>query len=71
LPSLKLFTRGLYIEKYPPPPPEGKISAYIIWGKIYEKAKRKRGKMEKNKEERGKKRRKGKENEKWRSKRVK
>jgi hypothetical protein len=24
------------------PPPEGKISAYIIWGKIYEKAKRKR-----------------------------
>jgi hypothetical protein len=38
--------RGLYIGKYPPPPPgEGEISADVIWGKKYEKWKRKRGKM--------------------------
>ncbi len=38
--------RGLYIGKYPPPPLGGrKISGDVIWGKKYEKAKRKRGKM--------------------------
>jgi hypothetical protein len=35
--------RGLYIGKYPPP--GGGISADVIWGKKYEKTKRKRGKM--------------------------
>ncbi len=35
--------RGLYIGKYPPPPGRG-ISADVIWGKKYEKAKRKKGK---------------------------
>jgi hypothetical protein len=33
----------------------GEISANVIWGKKYEKAKRKRKKMYKKKEERGKK----------------
>jgi hypothetical protein len=42
-----------------PPLGGGKISADVIWGKKYEKAKRKRGKIGKKKEERGKKRRKG------------
>jgi hypothetical protein len=39
--------RGLYNGKYPPSPPGGggKISADVIWGKKYEKAKRKREKM--------------------------
>jgi hypothetical protein len=38
--------RGLYIGKYPPTSLGGeKISAVVIWGKKYEKAKRKRGKM--------------------------
>jgi hypothetical protein len=40
------------------PPPLGgveKISADVIWGKKYEKAKRKRGKKLKKKEESGKK----------------
>jgi hypothetical protein len=36
-------------------PPWGGISANIIWGKKYEKANRKRGKMLKKKEEWGKK----------------
>jgi hypothetical protein len=36
------------------PPPGGKISADVIWGKKYKKAKRKGGKCKK-KEERGKK----------------
>ncbi len=36
--------RGLYIGKYPPPG-GGEISADVIWGKKYEKAKRKRGKI--------------------------
>jgi hypothetical protein len=46
-------SRGLYIGKYPPL--GGEISADVIWGKKYEKAKRKRRKMKKNKGERGKK----------------
>jgi hypothetical protein len=37
--------RGLYIGKYPPLGGGGKISADVIGGKKYEKAKRKRGKM--------------------------
>jgi hypothetical protein len=41
--SLLPYFRGLYIGKYPPPR-GGKISADVIWGKKYEKAKRKRGK---------------------------
>jgi hypothetical protein len=36
--------RGLYIGKYPPPL-GGEISADVIWGKKYEEAKRKRGKI--------------------------
>jgi hypothetical protein len=36
----EIVYRGLYIGKYPPPP--GGISADVIWGKKYEKAKRKR-----------------------------
>jgi hypothetical protein len=41
-----MYFRGLYIGKYPPSPGgEEKISADVIWGKKYEKAKRKRGKM--------------------------
>jgi hypothetical protein len=40
-------------------PPRGEILADVIWGKKYEKKKRKRGKMYKKKEERGKKMRKG------------
>jgi hypothetical protein len=51
--------------KIPPPPGGGEISANVIWGKKYEKAKRKRGENIKEK------RRKGKENEKRGSKRVK
>ncbi len=63
---------GAYIlENTLPPPGGGKISADVIWGKKYEKAKRKRGKMYKKKEESGKKGKKGKENEKKGSKRVK
>jgi hypothetical protein len=52
LPFLAL--RGLYNGKYPPPGWE-EISADVIWGKKYEKAKRKRWKMWKKREERGKK----------------
>jgi hypothetical protein len=37
--SNKGFSRGLYIGKYQ------EISDDVIWGKKYEKAKRKRGKM--------------------------
>ncbi len=36
-------------------PPGGEISADVIWGKKYEKARRKGGKIYKKKEERGKK----------------
>jgi hypothetical protein len=47
---------GVYIlENAPPPPGGGKISADVIWGKKYEKAKSKRGENMKEKEERGKK----------------
>jgi hypothetical protein len=52
--ALRLVGRGLYIGKYPPPP-RGGISSNVIWGKKYEKGKRKKGKMRKKKEERGKK----------------
>ncbi len=43
----RLQGRGLYFGKYPLPLPEGggKISADVIWGKKYEKAKRKKVKM--------------------------
>jgi hypothetical protein len=37
-------SRGLYFGKYTPPWGGG-ISADVIWGKKYEKAKRKKGKM--------------------------
>jgi hypothetical protein len=36
---------GVYILENAPPPRGEKISADIIWGKKYEKGKRKRGKM--------------------------
>ncbi len=63
----------------PPPLGGGKISANVIWGKKYEKAKRKRGENVKEKgrnvKEKGRKGnekgRKGKENEKRGSKMVK
>jgi hypothetical protein len=45
-----MLPKWLYIGKYAPPW-EG-ISADVIWGKKYEKAKRKRGKILKKKEER-------------------
>ncbi len=49
------YLQGPLYWKIPPPPPgEGGISADIIWGKKYEKAKRKMGKIEKKKEEMGK-----------------
>jgi hypothetical protein len=35
---------GVYILENTPPPLGGKISADVIWGKKYEKGKRKRGK---------------------------
>ncbi len=57
-----------------PPPPGGreKISADVIWGKKYEKGKRKRGENVKEKGRKGKEKgRKGKENEKKGCKRVK
>jgi hypothetical protein len=55
-----------------PPPPRGKISADVIWGKKYEKAKRKKGEnVQENERKRKEKERKGKENEKRGSKRVK
>jgi hypothetical protein len=41
-PNINTYFRGLYIGKYPPP--GGGISADVIWGKKYEKAKKKRGK---------------------------
>ncbi len=47
--------RGLYIGKYTPPPTRGgKISANVIWGKKYEKAKRKKGENVKEKGRKGK-----------------
>jgi hypothetical protein len=50
----KCSNRGLYIGEKKPPR-GGEISADVIWGKKYEKAKRKRRKMLQKKEERGKK----------------
>jgi hypothetical protein len=47
---------GVYILENTPP--GGRISADVIWGKKYEKAKRKWGKIFKKKEERGEKMRK-------------
>jgi hypothetical protein len=72
-------SRGLYIGKYPPPPRGREISAEVIWGKKYEKVKRKKGENVKEKRRKGKEKlrkgkekgRKGKENEKRGSKRVK
>jgi hypothetical protein len=46
---------GLYIGKYPPPLGGGEISADVIWGKKYEKAKRKKGENIKEKGRKGKK----------------
>jgi hypothetical protein len=36
---------GAYILENTPPPPGGEISADVIWGKKYEKVKKKREKM--------------------------
>jgi hypothetical protein len=56
---LPLFPRssntGAYILENTPPPGGRGISAEVIWGKKYDKVKRKRGKIYKKKEERGKK----------------
>jgi hypothetical protein len=38
------FYRGSIYRKIPPPP-EGEMSADVIWRKIYEKGERKKGKM--------------------------
>jgi hypothetical protein len=66
------LVRGLYIGNTPPPPWGREISVDVIWGKIYEKVKRKRGENVKEKGRKGKEKgRKGKENEKKGSKRVK
>ncbi len=47
---------GAYIYwKIPPPLGGGGISADVIWGKKYEKAKRKRGETQEKKEEMGRK----------------
>ncbi len=55
--------RGLYNGKYPPPPGGGgEISADVIWGKKYEKAKRKKAENAEEKGRKGKEKgRKGKE----------
>jgi hypothetical protein len=39
------FHPEAYILENTPPPPGGEISANVIWGNKYEKAKRKRGKL--------------------------
>jgi hypothetical protein len=39
-----VFTGVYVLENTPPPPPGGEISADVIWGKKYEKWKRKREK---------------------------
>jgi hypothetical protein len=75
--KIEFFSRGLFIGKCPSP--WGGISSDDIWGKKYEKAKRKRGENVKEKGRKGKEKgrkgkekgRKGKENEKKGSKRVK
>ncbi len=41
----RLLDAGVYIMENTPPWGGEKISADVIWGKKYEKAKRKRGKM--------------------------
>jgi hypothetical protein len=48
---------GLYIGKYLPL--GGEISADVIWGKKYKKAKRKRGKMKRKRKKGERKRKKG------------
>jgi hypothetical protein len=58
---------GLYIGKYP----GGGISADVIWGNEYEKAKIKRGKYKRKRKKGERKRNKGEGNEKRGSKRVK
>jgi hypothetical protein len=50
---------GAYILENAPPPLGGGISADVILGKKYEKAKRKKAENVKKKEDRGKKMRKG------------
>jgi hypothetical protein len=66
-----LLVSGVYILENTPPWGGG-ISADVIWGKKYEKVKRKRGENLKEKGRKGKEKgRKGKENEKRGSKRVK
>jgi hypothetical protein len=66
---------GIYILENTPPPHQGgggKISANVVWGKKYEKVKRKKGENVKEKGRKGKEKgRKGKGNEKRGSKRVK
>jgi hypothetical protein len=51
--------------KYLPPIPWGGISADVIWGKKYEKGKRKKGKNVKVKGKRGRKGRMGKKKSNW------
>jgi hypothetical protein len=70
----EVFFSGVYILENTLPPwgGGGEISADVIWGKKYEKAKRKREENVKEKRRKGKEQgRKGKENEKRVSKKVK
>jgi hypothetical protein len=57
---MKLVHKGLYIGKFPPPPKgEGGISADVIYGKKYDKVKRKKGKMLRKRKKGERKRKKG------------
>ncbi len=49
---MKLYQGSIYW-KIPPPPLGGKISADVIWGKKYEKGKRKKGGKCKRKRKKG------------------
>jgi hypothetical protein len=63
--------RGLYIGKYPPPPGGGEISAHLIWGKKYEKGKRKKGGNARQKERKETEKEKRRKNREIRSNKVK
>ncbi len=52
----------------PPPPRGGEVSADVIWGKKYEKAKRRRGKYKRKRKKRERNRKKGERKRKWKEK---
>ncbi len=51
--------RTVKTRKIPPPPQRGEYSADVIWGKKYEKLKRKRGKSKRKRKKGERKRNKG------------